>query len=80
MNGQPYISPLIDGWWPAVAMDDTLQTERLATFLDARLGRRGDLVGREYREQPLSPAELHQLDPFIVIDLVRLPVRRFDAG
>ena len=90
MNGQPYISPMADGWWPAVAsnsenpirlliesiwtrlanefkasfpMDDTLQRERLAAFLWAKLAHRGDLIGWEYREHTLSRAELHSIEP-----------------
>lgn len=85
MKGQPYIAPLVEGWWVAVVsnnenplrilleliwtrlsnqfkryfpMDDTLQMERLAPFLLARLARHGDAVGWEYQHHELDKKEL----------------------
>jgi hypothetical protein len=90
MNGQPYISPMTDDWWPAVAsnsenpirllieiiwtrlanefrasfpMDDALQKERLAALLWAKVARRGEFVGWEYREHALSRTELNSIEP-----------------
>jgi len=90
MNGQPYISPLVDDWWIAVVsnsenpirllieliwtrlsnqfkqyfpMDDTLQMERLAPFLLARIARRGQTIGWEYQQHVLEKNELMSIEP-----------------
>jgi uncharacterized protein DUF6602 len=90
MNGQPYISPLLGDWWPAVVsnaenpirllieliwtrlsnkfasyfpMDDTLQMERLAPFLSAKLGYRNGVPGWEYRQETLNRKQLKEIEP-----------------
>jgi hypothetical protein len=90
MNGQPYISPLVDGWWVAgvsnnenpirilleliwtrlsnqfkqyFPMNDTLQMERLAPFLLARIGRIGQNVGWEFQHHELDKKELAAIEP-----------------
>jgi hypothetical protein len=90
MNGQPYISPLLGDWWPAVVsnaenpirllieliwtrlsnkfasyfpMDDTLQMERLAPFLSAKLGYRNSVPGWEYRQETLNRKQLKEIEP-----------------
>lgn len=40
------------------SMDDTLQMERLAPFLLARIARRGDVIGWEYQHHDLDEEEL----------------------
>lgn len=90
MNGQPYISPLVGDWWPAVVsngenpirllieliwtrlsnqfassfpMDDTLQMEKLAPFLSAKLGNRNGARGWEYLQQTLNRDQLKSIEP-----------------
>ncbi len=71
-NGENPLRLLIELIWTrlsnqfsaAFTMDDTLQMERLAPFLSARLARRGDRVGWEYQFDPIKRKQLAAIEPW----------------